>query len=422
MIAPPAGKPFRWIYAILLIALVGVGCASGPKPVAPPGTQGIKYPERLQPLADRLEQEGERNWVLNLNELAVAAMRMGEREIAKNALDEAMLNINAVFGTTPEAAQARSVFFSEDVKLFKGDPYERSMTFFYRGVLYMQDGDWENARACFRSANLQDAFAEEEQNRADWAMFDYLIAVCEIQLDRPVQAQEAFDRALKNYEEFALNYGKLRSAVVPRHFPDLIFPKPEHNLLIITQTGPAPRKIAVGRYDQYIQVRRGYRGWSDADIEVCGIEKRNVEMMDSVYYQAATRGGRPFDAIQKRKVIFKDVTGTIGDIGLIGGGVVLLQGGSEAEMGLGLGLLAVGLIAHGASLLTKPQADIRQWQSLPDAIGATIGKACSGEQELSVQFATRNGVTSKIDVPEPGRGLAVVLAFPPPRPSLLSNE
>src|SRR5690606_38369046 len=87
-------------------------------------------------------------------------------------------------------------------KIFKGDPYERSMTYFYRGVLYMQDREWDNARACFRSAIIMDAFAEDEQYRGDWALFDYLIGVCEVQLRRATQAREAFALASANYRGF----------------------------------------------------------------------------------------------------------------------------------------------------------------------------------------------------------------------------
>ncbi|HMZ52512.1 MAG TPA: hypothetical protein PK988_09620, partial [Candidatus Sumerlaeota bacterium] len=181
----------RWAASFALVSalvLALAGCHRN-RPGIPEGMEGINYPPALAPLGTKLMAEGQRNWVLNLNEIAVAAIKMNEREIAKRALDESLLEINAVFGETPEARKARNVFFNEDVKLFKGDPYERSMAFFYRGVLYMQDEDWENARACFRSANLQDSFAEEEQNRADWVIFDYLISVCEMQMGREFYAE-----------------------------------------------------------------------------------------------------------------------------------------------------------------------------------------------------------------------------------------
>ncbi|MBI5155078.1 hypothetical protein HZA57_07560, partial [Candidatus Poribacteria bacterium] len=148
---------------LLALGLVLTACRATGRPGLPPGFVGVAAPEPLAPLFEKLDREGERNWVLNLDSLAIAALRHGERDIAKRALDEAILQIEVIYGNSAQARQARSLFYEEGSKIFKGDPHERSMTYFYRGVLYMQDADWENARACFRSAVLQDAFAEEDQ-------------------------------------------------------------------------------------------------------------------------------------------------------------------------------------------------------------------------------------------------------------------
>ena len=48
------------------------------------------------------------------------------------------------------------------------------MAYYYRGVLYLRDGDYENARASFKGGMLQDGFAEEEQNRSDFALLSFL--------------------------------------------------------------------------------------------------------------------------------------------------------------------------------------------------------------------------------------------------------
>ena len=49
-----------------------------------------------------------------------------------------------------EAAKARGKFGREEQKLFKGEPYERSMMYLYYGLLWYMEGEHDNARACFR--------------------------------------------------------------------------------------------------------------------------------------------------------------------------------------------------------------------------------------------------------------------------------
>ncbi|MCC7390882.1 hypothetical protein IT571_00815 [Candidatus Sumerlaeota bacterium] len=449
----------RWAASFALVSalvLALAGCHRN-RPGIPDGMEGINYPPALAPLGTKLMAEGQRNWVLNLNEIAVAAIKMNEREIAKRALDESLLEINAVFGETPEARKARNVFFNEDVKLFKGDPYERSMAFFYRGVLYMQDEDWENARACFRSANLQDSFAEEEQNRADWVIFDYLISVCEMQMGREFYAEEAFDRAMETITHrpgvnrsappiaylppnqpntFHRTGGprRLQSAptkpppgappdgggVTTAAPPDFRLISPETNLLVITGSGEAPQKLRVGDYGQYLGYQRGiYRG--DPVVQLSGVARPATEL-DSVYFQASTRGGRPFDRIQGRKVVFKKTTEAIGMGSTLLGMQVLSASdggrGSGQQAVAGVALIAAGLGVSAFSSLISTKADIRQWTSLPDTVGIVTSDRFSGDQTIRVTIPGSGTVTKNVHLPAPKGGLVVALALPAPNPAI----
>ena len=56
-----------------------------------------------------------------------------------------------------EAARARGLFAAERTKPFIGEPYERVMAYYYRGILYWRDGQPDNARACFRSGQVIDS-------------------------------------------------------------------------------------------------------------------------------------------------------------------------------------------------------------------------------------------------------------------------
>lgn len=401
---------------------VFAGCAGGPKAGLPPGMVGVETPADLAPLVTRMDSQGERNWVLNLNELGVAAMRRGDRDLARRAFDESILYINAVFGSTPEAVRARSLFFNEDVKLFKGDPYERSMTFFYRGVLYMQDRDWENARACFRSGVLQDAFAEEEQNRADWVIFDYLIAVCEVQLGGELYAEEAFDRAREVYESFPARYRGVAGGQLPLDPSRFTMPSREDNLLVITQSGSAPQKIAVGEYGAYLGFSRGFGRTGEVRVGVCDQQEVSALALDSVFYQATTRGGRPFDRIQGRKVFFKGTSEAIATASAASGYLILASSRNDQQAIAGGALMATGLMFAAFSELVSAKADTRQWTSLPDSVGVLTSRGCSGMQPIRVRFPDGTMASADVAIPEPGRGLAVVLAMPGTAPSLLVSN
>ena len=76
--------------------------------------------------------------------------------------------------TTPKRASRAVISPPKRKKTFIGEPYERSMAYFYRGVIYWMDGELDNARACFKSAEFEDSDAENEEYTGDWVLPDYL--------------------------------------------------------------------------------------------------------------------------------------------------------------------------------------------------------------------------------------------------------
>jgi tetratricopeptide (TPR) repeat protein len=412
----------------LLILAAGLGtttaCSGKTAPGLPPAFQGVEVDAAYQPIVNRMKNDGERNWVLHLNELSIAALRRGDRETAKRALDEAILLINDVFGTSEASARARSLFFNEDAKLYKGDPYERSMTFFYRGVLYMQDGDWSNGASAMRAAIFQDQFAEEDQFRCDWSTFDYLIAVCEVRLGERRMAAESFERARRNYEAMAESYDALRRGFFPVMPERLTPPTPADNLLVVYTVGPAPRKVQVGRYGELLAVERGAPAsspWGRVRVGDQG-EWMEAVMTDSVFFQAATRGGRYFDSIAGRKVLFKDSAQIASFAATVAGIAVLLTANQDNVGALGLALLGAGfaLDLFAASIQTK--ADIRTWRTLPDSIGVYLGEVSAGEHTVTIAMAGSPTTSSTVVIPPPGAGLRVLLALPGSRQAVVAND
>lgn len=422
----------------LLLLLVPLCFASGCAVVeyqtgVPPAFQAMQVPSELEGAYAKLEREGERDWVLNLQSVAMAALWNGNREIAKKALDEAILQIEIIYGDNPQARRARSLWFAEESKIFKGDPYERSMIYFYRGVLYMQDKDWDNARAAFRSAQIQDAFAEEQQFTADWVIFDYLIGVCEIQLGDYPSAKDAFEFAARSYSDFPNRYSQLenpspRSASrkaaldLSNGLPEF---SPDDNLLVITQHGRAPRKVAEGRFKEYQAFRPGGATDTGAAVFVDDDFASETAKIDSVYYQAVTRGGREVDRILGRQALIKGTTADTSEVAMIAGGTMLVYGlesENDDAAAAGLAALAAGGLAYGFAALVKPEADLRHMRHLPDALGVYADRLSPGRHQVRVQFkdvSLRGFEETQDSVPvyisDEKNELNVLLVFPPPR-------
>jgi len=97
-----------------------------------------------------------------------------DRPGAADTLDRALAIVESTHGAGPEAAKARSLWYEEGCKIFKGEPYERCMMYYYRGLLYLWKKDYGNAHACFANGILQDAFAEEEQDQCDFGLLYFL--------------------------------------------------------------------------------------------------------------------------------------------------------------------------------------------------------------------------------------------------------
>src|SRR5207249_2823675 len=105
---------------------------------------------------------------------AAAAMRRGQFAEAKPLLDDALVTLGGIYGPDKEARRARGYFSPETKRTFIGEPYERVMAYYYRGILYWFDGELDNARACFRSAQIMDSDAENKSYASDYVLLDYL--------------------------------------------------------------------------------------------------------------------------------------------------------------------------------------------------------------------------------------------------------
>jgi hypothetical protein len=360
--------PDSWIMGFLLaMLLIVAGCSTTPKKPTVPLTGNIMVDGPAM-----IANGPPRDKVLWQYRTAAAAMRQGNFAMAKPLLDDALLTLSGIYGKDPEARKSRGYFSKEERKTFIGEPYERSMAYFYRGVLYWMDGELDNARACFRSAELEDGVADEVAHSSDWVLLDYLDGLASAKLGG--DGSDAFKRAKANAKNINLPDYDTRA-----------------NVLFIVEFGPGPSKYAAGEYNEQLRFTTRPSPVLSARIKT-GRINMDVAPCDSLNFQATTRGGRVMDHILGRKAVFKSSTSAAGDVGIISG-AILAGSRDSTTRDVGLGLLLAGLVAKGFSASTTPDADTRTWDNLPQYISFATMQLSPGEHSVTVEFLDGAGRT-----------------------------
>ncbi|MDO8606576.1 MAG: hypothetical protein Q7R40_08575 [Phaeospirillum sp.] len=334
------------------------------------------------------QAQGQRNRILNDMRLGLATFAMGRNQLAEQLFDDALQGIEAVYADNEEAKKARQLLVKEQSKDFKGEPYERVMAYYYRGLLYLRTGDYQNARASFKGGMLQDAFAEEEQFRADFALMPFLqgwAAHC--------GGQSSL--AAEDFKEFR-DINK-----------DAPLPRDQDTVLVLVETGGAPVKVSEG---PRLKIRRNGAAetarilWTDPE-HPKDRPKDATHVLEDIYRQASTRGGRQFDAILEGKAEYKSAADTVGNVALVGAviaGQVAVsnsprRGASKQDRErqqeiqrdaamVGGALAVIGLLSKAAAHAIESEADIRYWDNLSDRVlGVTLALP-DRIQKIRVEF------------------------------------
>ena len=295
--------------------------------------------------------------------VGLVALKQNQPNDAKALFEAAMPAAGQILQADASTRMAQSLFSPENVKGFHGEPYERAMGWFYRGLIYWMDGEPANARACFRTAQLMDALAEKHEHRADWVMLDYLDGFITAKLGKDGSA--ALRRAREHAGAIAL--------------PDY---NPAANTLLVLQTGFGPVKKSGGDVGEALVYDGGHSDVAKIRITVAG-QTVTAPIFDNLTVQASTRGSRAMDLVLARKATVKKVGDTIGDIGTVSG-VVLVD--YEDTRDAGLALLGVGLVGKFIGNSVEPRADTRTWNNLPQHLSFAALNLPVGEHPATVDF------------------------------------
>jgi len=354
-----------WQPTLLAVLLIAAGCATTSKPkVALTGDIMVDAPNAIAngPPRDR---------VLWQYRLAAAAMRRGQYNVAKQNLDDALLTLGGIYGKDADAKKARSYFHAEAKKTFIGEPYERCMAYIYRGIIYWMDGEPDNARACFRSAEFEDSDTANHKYAGDWVLPEYLDGFITTQLGG--DGADAFKRAQAD----------ARGVNLPPY-------NPKANALFFVEFGPGPIKYATGRYKEELRFRTAPSPVASAELRVDSLQIP-IAPTDDVSFQATTRGGRVMDHILGNKAVFKSTTDTAGNVALVGGLATAAASNDRTVQGVGLGIALAGLVSKAVSAATVPAADTRSWDNLPRYLSFVSVPLPAGQHVATFQFLDTGG-------------------------------
>jgi len=379
---------FGWrALGVSVLGVVLGGCATAPgqggyTPTGDAVVDGLAMLERC-PTRDR---------VLWQYRTALAALRQGQREQAETLLDEALNRLQGIYGPDAKARKSRGTFTRESKKTFLGEPYERAMAYYYRGVLYWMAGEPDNARACFRSVQVMDGDTVDQTYAGDYVTCDFLDGWVTEQLGGDGSA--AFARARES----------ARGAAPPVYDRD-------HNVIIFGETGRGPVKYATGQYEEELRFRPGRSRAVQVRVRV-GDQTVIMEPLDDLSFQATTRGGRVMDHILANKAVFKGTTDAVGNVAIISGAIMASQRNRNSSVDeVGAGLIIAGVLSKLVSAAATPEADTRTWHNLPQLLYAGSVALGPGDHRVVTEFldaggtpvteATREFVLTLTDTAEP---------------------
>lgn len=354
--------------------------------------------------------------------IAASALRAGNFAEARAKLDDAISRMGGILANDEAAKKARGYFSAERSKTYIGEPYERVMAYYYRGLLYWRDGEPDNARACFRSAQLIDSVAESETYQSDYVLLDYLDGLASAKLhDDP---SDAFNRA-----------EKLAKHPLPPYAP-------ESNALFFLEWGRGPEKYAAGQYGEQLRFRVQPSRIRSATLTLLG-KTIHFTAWDNLNFQAITRGGRVMDYVLNNKAVFKQGAEAVGDVALLGAAVAAdniykdrdpepaRRRGRRDELppepakpeknydaeNTAIALGVIGLVGKITAAATTPQADTRMWDNLPQYLSFGALRLPAGEHPAILQFYDAEGhavadLTRRltVHVGDPSRDTVVILS------------
>lgn len=322
-------------------------------------------------------------------DLGIVALEKGNIDLSAKSLDIALQIMTSFGGNEKNLKKALSLWGSESMKEFKGEPHERAVVFFWRGLTYLTEGDLDNARACFRSANLEDEYAKDPDQRGNWIVADIMERQCSVWIGDGLE-ESLGDRMRLAYP----------GVPIPPALKDT-------TVVIVFALGYPPLKQAAGYHGSMLAYQRADIGAAGAVIVPSGqIEPKKAEPMEDIVMQAVCRGQRATDQKLDKMAKTKD--------NLKRGGDIMEQVGGQLPY-IGILFQIGGQAMRGAAAKTKAFADTRSLCSIPSYVAVALMRPQDVSAGARLQILSEDGNSlAEADMPsisESSKPVVVIVRY-----------
>ena len=277
-----------------------------------------------------------------------------------------------------------SVVLNEDVKIWKGEPFEQALAFAYYGIQQAQLNQWDNTRAAASGSLFQ--LRDFGKNKEGQRINTLEIAQRSIEAERKAAGKPAakddyinsgyavresnftlgyilhgLASAQLNRQQEANDYFNV-AAQIDANLRPLVdqLKSGQYNTVLVVSHGLGPRKIAYGPDNALSKFEPRFRSdGSPLLVSAVGGGQAQYPVVCDVNTMAADHMWNNLEDVREAK-------STIGNLMLAGGGITtaiaLDQGSNEAA------LIGVGLMAAGALMKVSSHADTRYCNVMPQRV------------------------------------------------------
>ena len=314
---------------------------------------------------------------------------------------------------------AAATIISDEITIWKGEPFEQAMAYYSYAVSLALNGDWENVRPAIRGSlrKLHDfseatAKRDEKGEKVAGNPNSDELAKLAAQAEKDKKGEKAKDydffRDAAKYVETDFALGYVIQGIAERHLkasgaglkaavginPQL---KPlinqirrgAYNTILIVDYGRGPTKYNYG-------TDRVFTGW------------KPMEWSTGASLQVAANGealsvfGRPVLDVNQMSLNHRwknlenarKAKSTLGTAVLVGGAAVATYGGSQDSGWIGLGMMLAGL-----ALKASAAADIRHNELLPHSTYLTVLNLPKSKKPVALKVGVADDPTSTFVLP-----------------------